>query len=218
MHKRILSHGLDATALQLGASNLLSADVPENNLNVQIPSTATRVILENNGVTPQLVTAIQTAGTKANGGYLLPRLPNYPVIDSAYVPPVGAPPAQPLSLQMKVGDSKPLSADKAASVMVNLGATFVVVKVTVPSYSGGLRRKWCALIRGIDSIWGTSQRCNLVILPSLCPKFVTDISRHFPYISAFRVNNRGNEEDICRHFQPFSAPLILLGGGHNVLS
>lgn len=115
------------TALQLGASNLLSADVPENNLNVQIPSTATRVILENNGVAHQLVTAIQTAGTKANGGYLLPRLPNYPVIDSAYVPPVGAPPAQPLSLQMKVGDSKPLSADKAASVMVNLGTTFVVV-------------------------------------------------------------------------------------------
>ena len=127
VHKRILSYGLDAMALKLGVSNLLPANVPENNLKVQIPSTATRVILENNGVTHQLVAAIQTARTKANGGYLLPRLPNYTVIDSAYVPPARAPQAQPLSLQMKAGNSKPLSAEKAASVMLNLGTTFVLV-------------------------------------------------------------------------------------------
>jgi hypothetical protein len=127
VHKRILAHGLDAVALKLGDSNLLSANVLENILNVQIPSTATRVVLENNGVTHQLVTAIQTARTKAAGGYLLPRLPNYPVIDSAYAPPTGAPAALQLSLQMNAGNSKPLSADKAASIMLNLGATFVVV-------------------------------------------------------------------------------------------
>ena len=87
---------------------------------VIIPPGAAKYRLRANDV-GQLAT--QRAKVHQNGGgYILPYLPNYPVIDSPFVSATNSF----YMLQMKAGRSKPLS-DKVTTVTAGLGNTFIVV-------------------------------------------------------------------------------------------
>jgi len=115
-HKKILIHGVDDTAKKLN-QNAVSSSVTKR---IVIPPGAAKYRLRDNDV-GQLAT--QRAQIHQNGGgYMLLYLPNYPVIDSAFVSATNSC----FMLQMKAGRSKPLS-DKVTTVTAALGNTFVVV-------------------------------------------------------------------------------------------
>jgi len=115
-HKKILVDGMNVHA------NKLTANAVSNTTRiVAIPAGLTRVTLPNNDVT-QLVAQRAEAVSKG-GGYLLPSLPNYPVIDAAYIDGSD----NSMMLQMKAGKSKKLSADKTLLVHQALGDFFVIV-------------------------------------------------------------------------------------------
>ena len=124
VHKRILAHGLEATACKLGVANVLSKNVPANLLQLNIPVSTNRHYLEDNDVASKLATAIHNASSK--GAYLVPRLPNFPVLDSIYVPPSSDSSIK-VGFQIKAGNSKPLSADKVPSIVSTFGSSMVVV-------------------------------------------------------------------------------------------
>ena len=120
VHKQILTHGLKATACKLG----IARPVPGNLLQLSISVNASPLYLRNNDVTGQLVTEIQNAST--NGVYLMPRLLNFPVLDSIYVPRSSESSLK-VGFQMKAGNSKLLSADKATSIVATVGSSMVVI-------------------------------------------------------------------------------------------
>ena len=91
-------------------------------IKVVIPSALPVVELRDND-TEKLQTQVADAATRG-GGYLLPRLPNYPVLDSAFVKPDSSA----IILQMKAGRSKPLaSSNHVSTVHAALGNVFIVV-------------------------------------------------------------------------------------------
>ena len=88
---------------------------------INIPPGLAKIPLPNNDVN-KLVTQRADAVSKG-GGYLLPNLPSYPVIDSASVDGND----NSVMLQMKAGKSKKLSAEKTLLVQQALGDLFVIV-------------------------------------------------------------------------------------------
>lgn len=116
-HKKILVDGLSIAARKLNAKNIS----PTTTINVVIPKGSRMFSLANNDVS-QLVNQKATVA-RAGGGYMLPILPNYPVIDSVYVTATSSA----TMLQMKAGKSKPLSSNFVHIVHAALGNVFVVV-------------------------------------------------------------------------------------------
>ena len=114
-HKKLLIHGLVGRATGLTQTGL-SKSAPKE---INIPAASTRINLPNNNVGPDLVRAVQRART-GQGGYLLPHLPNFPIVDAIFVPRGNGAAKQ---LQMKTGRSRPLATDKAASVSAATGST-----------------------------------------------------------------------------------------------
>lgn len=78
-HKKMLVHGVDGTAKKLN-QNSISSSVT---MRVVIPPGSTTYRFKENDV-GQLATQRAEVYRK-RGGYMLPYLPNYPVIDSAFV-------------------------------------------------------------------------------------------------------------------------------------
>ena len=115
-HKKLLVHGVDGTAKKLN-QNAISSSVT---MPVIIPPRANMYRLKDNNV-ERLATQRDEIHRKG-GGYMLPYLPNYPVIDSAFVSATNSC----YMLQMKAGKSKPLS-EKVTTVTAALGSTFIVV-------------------------------------------------------------------------------------------
>lgn len=112
-HKKIMVDGIDGDAKLLTAKEV-SAKTKKR---ILIPAKTSAVYLPDNDVG-----ALSTYATAANNGkYLIPELPNFPVIDSVYVGPCGN-----VMLQMKAGSSKPLS-EKAVAICNALGNVFVFV-------------------------------------------------------------------------------------------
>ena len=115
-HKKILADGMNVDAQKLNADA-----VSNTTRSIVIPAGLSKVTLPKNDVN-QLVNQRAEAVSKG-GGYLLPSLPNYPVIDSAYVDGSN----NCMMLQMKAGKSKKLSAEKVPVVHQALGDVFVIV-------------------------------------------------------------------------------------------
>ncbi|KAL3913025.1 MAG: hypothetical protein SGARI_000862 [Bacillariaceae sp.] len=115
-HKKILVDGIDLMAKKLNQSAISKA----SEIQVLIPPGSREFALHDNNV--DNLQAQRALVHQSGGGYMLPYLPSYPVIDSAFVNASNSC----VMLQMKAGWSKPLS-DKAASVIAALGNTFVVV-------------------------------------------------------------------------------------------
>ena len=115
-HKKITSEGIDLVAKKLNAN-----DVSSRTFRVTIPSSVTIMRLPDND-TQKLAIQKNTAIQSGGATYLIPDLPNYPVIDSAFVSSSAS-----YALQMKAGRSKPLSANHVNTVHASLGDAFVVV-------------------------------------------------------------------------------------------
>lgn len=115
-HKKILSEGLEGTAIGL-TSNGLSKATPKA---IRI-SVSSKIDLPNNDLDQGLRTVVARARALTSGVYLLPHLPNYPVVDSFFVPPNANDSV--LQLQMKAGRSRPLSTDKAIAIASVTGST-----------------------------------------------------------------------------------------------
>ena len=122
-HKKIMADGLQADAVGLTASGL-STTTP---VQISIPAGSSQFDLVNNGVDRYLVDAVTEGRKKKSGSYLLPHFPNYPVVDSIYVPHGTA---QPVLLQMKAGESRPLASDKATSISHATGGSQALYFVT----------------------------------------------------------------------------------------
>ena len=116
-HKKIAVDGINLNAKKLNANGISAS----TEINVVIPSDLPVVELRDND-TEKLHTQVADAVTRG-GGYLLPRLPNYPVLDSAFVKPNSSA----IILQMKAGRSKPLSSNHVSTVHAALGNVFIVV-------------------------------------------------------------------------------------------
>ena len=114
--QKILVDGLDVTAKKLSANA-----VSKTTCRIVIPADLAPVDLSENDVTKLATQRAQAV--QLGGGYLLPSLPNYPVIDSAYIDENN----KSMMLQMEAGRSKKLSADKMPLVHQALGNVFVVV-------------------------------------------------------------------------------------------
>ena len=115
-HKKITSEGIDLVANKLNAK-----DVSSTTFRVTIPISVTTMRLPDND-TQKLATQKTTAIQNSGSAYLIPDLPNYPVIDSAFVSSSAS-----FALQMKAGRSKPLSPNHVNTVHATLGDAFVVV-------------------------------------------------------------------------------------------
>jgi len=116
-HKKIAIDGINLTAKKLNASGISQS----TEISVVIPS-ALRVVELPDNDTRKLQNQVTQAAT-SGGAYLLPRLPNYPVLDSAFVKQDSSA----TILQMKAGRSKPLSSNHVANVHAALGNVFIVV-------------------------------------------------------------------------------------------
>lgn len=114
-HKKILVDGLAGIAMGLTQKGGSMAALKT----ITIPAGFTTINLPNNRVYPDLQTAVNNART-LQGGYLLPHLPNFPVVDSIFVPSGNGEAKQ---LQMKAGRNRPLATDKAASIASATGST-----------------------------------------------------------------------------------------------
>jgi hypothetical protein len=117
-HKKISTQGIDGTA-HLLTKEAISATTTKR---VVVPAGSILVDMPDNNL-DSLSQRCAAAVDKSfpQGTYFLPSLPNFPVIDSAYVGPEGV-----IMFQMKTGRSKPLS-QMADSVCRALGNFFVVV-------------------------------------------------------------------------------------------
>jgi hypothetical protein len=116
-HKKILVQGLNVTAQRLNTSGTLTTTTH----NLLIPAGSKRVILPDNSV--NTLQDKRAEAVSLGGGYLLPRFPNYPVIDSAFIDGSNVS----TMLQMNAGKSKPFSVDKTPLVQAALGSTFVIL-------------------------------------------------------------------------------------------
>jgi len=113
-HKKILSEGLKGTAegLTLKGSKTTKA--------ISIP-VSSQITLPNNDLDQGLKTAVAKARALPSGGYLLPHLQNFPVVDSFFVSPNANNSVQ--QLLMKAGRSHPLSIDSANAIASITGST-----------------------------------------------------------------------------------------------
>ena len=138
-HKKILKDGLSGLAQGLTQTGL-SQSGPKT---ITIPAHASRIRLPTNDVQAQLDAAIQRGRTSANGGYLLPHLSNFPVVDSIFIPKTQG--AGKL-LQVKAGNSRPLAVSYAESISALAGSTdlyFVVPdEFTMTKKLPGLSSRW----------------------------------------------------------------------------
>jgi hypothetical protein len=118
-HKKILVHGIALTAMKLNANSVSKS----TSIDVRIPAGSTTFTLRDSNVDNLATYRAQVH--QMGGGYMLPDLSNYPVLDSAFVSNAN----DCFILQMKAGGkSKPLSDDKAAATVCSaLGQVFVVV-------------------------------------------------------------------------------------------
>jgi hypothetical protein len=114
-HKKILIDGLAGSATKL-TQNGTAVTTPKT---ISIPAGSELVNLPNNQIGQLLKTIVQKART-GQGGYLLPQLPNFPVVDSIFVPR-GDDAA--ILLQIKCGRSRSLATDKAESIFAATGST-----------------------------------------------------------------------------------------------
>ena len=117
-HKKILADGINGMARLLTTQAISST----KRKRVVIPAGSTRVDLPDNNLHSLATHAAAVNTSSPAGRYLLPRLPDFPVIDSAFI----GPPDVRVMLQMKAGKSKPLS-EKAVTICDALGNFFVVV-------------------------------------------------------------------------------------------
>ena len=117
-HKKILTEGFVASVpllTQAGVSHAIFK-------NINIPAGSTQINLPNNSLGQDLSDAIRHAMEQQKGGYLLPHLPNFPVLDSIYVScGTFVVPGPTFQLQMKAGRSRPLATDRARSIETATG-------------------------------------------------------------------------------------------------
>lgn len=89
-----------------------------------MPAQVPKLSLKNNDFKKDFKAAIRDAKytkTYMKGAYLLPRLPNFPVVDSLWV---SAP--NTLLLQMKGGRSGPLSESKATTIIATASVNHLI--------------------------------------------------------------------------------------------
>jgi RHS (Retrotransposon Hot Spot) family protein len=119
-HKKILMEGLAVSATGLTQTGL-SSQPPKT---ISIPAGSQQIKLPNNNLREDLINAVGKAMDHPKGGYLLPHLPNFPVVDSIYVAKGNVvAPGTATQLQMKAGRSRPLASDKAARIAEATGST-----------------------------------------------------------------------------------------------
>lgn len=87
-----------------------------------IPASLPTIILPDNNLNEHLRSAANNARDLPSGGYLLPHLSNFPVVDSIFVSQ-----ASEMLLQMKAGRSKPLSEDSASAIQSVVGGNLVFI-------------------------------------------------------------------------------------------
>ena len=100
-HKKILAEGVAGIAQSLTTTGSGSAT-----RQFTIPASLPKIVLKDNNLGQPLTDAILETRKNPSGGYLLPHLSNFPVLDSVFTSQNGTVP-----LQMKAGRSKPLSAN-----------------------------------------------------------------------------------------------------------
>lgn len=115
-HKKLLVQGITGTARKLTQTGVS----PSVSMEITMPPGATKHRLENNNV-GKLATK-RGEVYHSGGGYMLPDLPNYPVIDSAFVSDKNVC----YMFQMKAGKSKHFS-EKAETIIAALGTAFVLI-------------------------------------------------------------------------------------------
>ena len=116
-HKKILDQGLNGRAISLtlnGEGNATKTVVISGGL----PT----VSLANNDLGAPFQNAVRSALALDNGGYILPESSDFPVIDAMYVSS-----RERLSLQMKAGQSKPLSGTEANTIYSATGGCLVFI-------------------------------------------------------------------------------------------
>jgi len=109
-HKKILAEGFNGIAVSLTQSGTGTSTAQ-----VTIPASLPKIILPDNNLGQPLVNGIGEARRQRSGGYILPHLSNFPVLDSAFASAGGT-----IPLQMKTGQSKPLS-QNAGTIFTALG-------------------------------------------------------------------------------------------------
>jgi hypothetical protein len=82
VHKKILTFGLNQTAIKLNKSGW-----GEEEENILVDKNVRRITLKSNNLGERLAKDVMKARKAKNGGYLYPKTPNFPVVDSIYVPP-----------------------------------------------------------------------------------------------------------------------------------
>jgi hypothetical protein len=118
-HKKILVDGIPGlSAIKLNA-NSISKSI-STSITVQVPPAPMKFPLMNNNVGNLATYRAQVL--QMGGGYMLPDLPNYPVLDSAFVSKTN----DCFIFQIKAGKSKSMS-DMVGTVCSALGPIFVVV-------------------------------------------------------------------------------------------
>lgn len=108
-HKKILAEGLSATAVSLTNEGIGRRTIP-----VEIPASLPKISMVHSDLGASFNAAIARARKEQNGGYLLPSLSNFPVVDSLFVPSNEQ--HHTLLFQMKAGRSKPLSGAAATTI------------------------------------------------------------------------------------------------------
>lgn len=98
-HKKILTEGVNGIAVSLTQSGTGTTTA-----HVTIPASLPKIILPNNNLGQPFVDGVEEARGRTSGGYILPYLSNFPVLDSAFVSRSGT-----IPIQMKEGRSKSLS-------------------------------------------------------------------------------------------------------------
>lgn len=112
-HKKILDQGLQGNAFKFTKSGLSTGK--KSSLSLKMPAKVPEISLKDNRLKNNfgaVITGAKDTHKYSKGAYLLPRLPNFPVVDSLWVSA-----QKTLLLQMKAGRSDPLSASKATTII-----------------------------------------------------------------------------------------------------
>ena len=148
-HKKILTEGFVARVPLLTQGGLSNVTFR----NISIPAGSTQIDLPNNNVGQELSNAVSSSMAEQKGGYLLPHLPDFPVLDSIFVSHgTIAAPGPIFQLQMKAGRSRPLATERAASIEAATGCKelcFIVPdNTTITRRLQGVKwRQLCAILK-----------------------------------------------------------------------
>ena len=125
-HKKILTHGVNSTAVKLIVNGVSTSTSTKKQ--ITIPASLPEIEIPTNDLQRPSRRVVGDTSGLDTGGYLLPVKSNFPVVDSLYVPGnAGNATDEILCLQMKAVRSKPLSGESSTIIQAATEGPLVFV-------------------------------------------------------------------------------------------